>query len=118
MNNIIYISVLVLFLSLSGFSVVNMTLLRPLHAQTEKEQKPDMASGPAAVIYRKNCASCHDRGIMGAPKPGEPRLLGDIDTLVANAIKGIGNMPARGHAAFLSDDEVRSVVEYMTSPPK
>jgi cytochrome c5 len=53
---------------------------------------------------------------MGAPKPGDPRFLEDIDILVENAIKGIGNMPARGHATFLSDDEVRSVVEYMKSP--
>lgn len=53
---------------------------------------------------------------MGAQKPGDPRFSEDIDILVENAIKGIGNMPERGHATFLSDDEVRSVVEYMKSP--
>lgn len=71
---------------------------------------------PVAAVYKRNCASCHDRGIMGAQKPGDPRFSEDIDILVENAIKGIGNMPERGHATFLSDDELRSVVEYMKSP--
>ncbi len=71
---------------------------------------------PAAAVYNRNCASCHQHGIMDAPQPGDPRFLEDIDILVENAIKGIGNMPARGHAAFLSDDEIRAVVEFMKSP--
>lgn len=70
----------------------------------------------AAAVYKRNCSSCHDRGIMGAPEPGAPRLLEDIDILVENAINGIGNMPARGHATFLSDEEIRAVVEYMRQP--
>lgn len=53
---------------------------------------------------------------MGAPKPGDSRFLEDIDILVENAIKGIGKMPARGHATFLSDDEIRAVIEFMKSP--
>ena len=52
---------------------------------------------------------------MDAPKPGHQRFSKDIEVLVTNAINGIGRMPARGHAAFLSDAEVRSIVEYMVS---
>ena len=67
----------------------------------------------AEAAYKKNCSSCHDHGVMGAPKPGDQRFSKDIETLVTNAINGIGKMPARGHAAFLTDDQVRSIVEYM-----
>jgi cytochrome c5 len=105
-----------LYLSFCGFPVFNMNLIHLLHAQAETERNDGGVSNQAAIIYQKNCASCHDNGIMGAPKPGTPYLLKDIDTLVENAINGIGKMPARGHASFLSDDEIRSVVEYMVSP--
>ena len=85
-------------------------------AQTGTEQNAQDAVAAPADIYRKNCATCHDRAVMGAPKPGDPRFSADLDTLVENAIKGIGRMPARGHASFLTDDEIRSVVEYMRDP--
>jgi len=91
----------------------NLFSSKPAHA---KHQIITTTDNPAAAVYNSNCASCHQRGIMGAPKPGDSRFLEDIDILVENAIKGIGNMPVRGHASFLSDDEVRSVVEYMKSP--
>jgi cytochrome c5 len=107
---------LMLALSLCGLAVFNMNLLPSSHAQSLTVLDKQSASDPAPAIYRKNCASCHDRGVMGAPKPGDLRLQKDINILVENSIKGIGNMPARGHASFLLDDEVRSVVEYMMSP--
>ncbi len=112
----LYITTIVLALSFCGLSVFNMNLLHPLYAKTGMVQKGKEASDETAVTYKKNCASCHDRGIMGAPKPGDLRLQEDIDVLVKNAINGIGNMPARGHASFLSDVEVRSIVEFMASP--
>lgn len=77
---------------------------------TQEEVSPKFS---AATAYKKNCSSCHDHGVMGAPHPGTQRFSKDIDSLVTNAINGIGNMPARGHASFLSDAEVRSIVEDM-----
>jgi len=97
-------------------ALYSTNLLSSKPAQARTHQIITTTDNPAAAVYNKNCASCHQRGVMGAPKPGDPRFLEDIDILVENAIKGIGNMPARGHASFLSDDEVRSVVEYMKSP--
>lgn len=115
MKKTLYTTALVLTLSLAGLLVYTINLLPSLHANTGTTPELQGSSNPAAIIYRKNCASCHERGIMGAPKLGDLRLHEDIDTLVENAIKGIGNMPARGHASFLTEEEVRSVVEYMSS---
>lgn len=72
----------------------------------------------AAAAYKKNCSSCHDHGVMGAPQPGHQRFSKNIDQLVTNAINGIGRMPARGHTVFLSDTEIRSIVEYMARAQK
>ncbi|MBN1958355.1 MAG: cytochrome c5 family protein [Desulfuromonadales bacterium] len=101
------------YISGVGLSLVflSLALFSPSLAQSlQKEVSPNFSADTA---YKKSCSSCHDHGVMGAPKPGDQRFSKDIDSLVKNAIKGIGNMPARGHASFLSDDEVRSIVEYM-----
>lgn len=105
---------LTLLASCLAFYSPNLILSKHAHARTH--QIISTTDNPEAEMYNRNCASCHQRGIMGAPKPGDSRFLEDIDMLVENAIKGIGKMPARGHAAFLSDDEIRSIVEYMKAP--
>jgi len=40
-------------------------------------------------------------------------LAKDTDTLYANAINGIGGMPAKGGRADYSDDDIKKVVDYM-----
>jgi cytochrome c5 len=69
-------------------------------------------------VYQQSCRSCHDSGLMGAPKIGHERYSADIDVLVDNSIKGIGRMPARGGNPNLSDDDVRAAVEYMVEKSK
>lgn len=69
-------------------------------------------------IYQKNCGSCHNSGIMGAPKFGDDRFSADIEELVTNGINGVGRMPARGGNRNLSDDDVRAAVEYMVEKSK
>ncbi|MFO7812473.1 MAG: c-type cytochrome [Pelovirga sp.] len=69
-------------------------------------------------IYQQNCRSCHDSGIMGAPKIGDERYSADIEKLVENSIKGVGRMPARGGNRNLSDEEVRAAVVYMVEESK
>ncbi len=106
---------LVAALLFCGLAINNRSLLPHVQANTDANQNQQEISEPEVTLYQKNCASCHEREVMGAPKPGDPRFQEDIEVLVDNAINGIGNMPARGHAAFLSDDEIRSIIKYMAS---
>lgn len=69
-------------------------------------------------VYQQVCASCHTSGVLNAPKPGdaaawEPRLAKGSDTLYANAINGIGAMPAKGGRADVSDDAIKAAVDYL-----
>ena len=78
-------------------------------------------------IYKKVCAMCPAANVAGAPKPGdkadwEPRMAQGIDTLHKHAIEGFtgtkGMMPARGGSPALTDDEVKSAVDYMVAMSK
>lgn len=89
------------------------------------------AAAPAAApaentagksVYNKTCALCHAAGVAGAPKPGDkadwgPRIAQGNDVLYKHALEGFtgakGQMPPRGGAATLTDDEVKSAVNYM-----
>lgn len=72
------------------------------------------------VVYKAVCAACHDAGAAGAPKTGDAagwsaRLKKGYDTLVGNAIKGIGAMPAKGGNPDLDDVEVARAVVFMAN---
>lgn len=78
--------------------------------------KDTLASGQ--VVYTKACLSCHKMGLMGAPKVGDKTtwsglIAGGTEKLVKNAINGIGNMPAKGGVASLTDEDVSAAVDYM-----
>ncbi len=75
------------------------------------------ASKSAADLYI-GCAACHDSGVLNAPKLGDKagwsaRIGKGVDALYANAINGIGGMPAKGGRADYSDDDIKKVVDYM-----
>jgi len=64
------------------------------------------------------CNACHGTGVLGAPKIGSgdwaARLdAKGLDTLVSNAINGIGAMPPRGTCSDCSDDDIKAAIEYM-----
>lgn len=67
-------------------------------------------------LYKAICATCHDAGLVGAPKIGTadwaPRIAKGKATLYNNAINGINAMPARG-GADISDEEVQNAVDYI-----
>jgi cytochrome c5 len=70
-----------------------------------------------------SCAACHDSGTLDAPILGNAdhwtaRIAQGIDTLYANAINGINNMPAKGGNVSLSDEEVKAAVDYMLEKSK
>lgn len=74
----------------------------------------------SADVYKSSCAACHDAGVAGAPRTGDvggwsARIAKGYDALVANAIKGIGAMPAKGGNADLDDVEVARAVVFMAN---
>jgi len=92
---------------------------------------PEGIAAPAATtavldspeaVYNSACAACHAAGVAGAPKVGDAaawsqRIGQGMDTLVKHAIEGFqgqaGYMPAKGGNPRLSDEQVRSAVQYM-----
>ena len=72
-------------------------------------------------IVKAKCANCHATGLHGAPRIDDraawvPRLKSGLDATVLSAIRGHGNMPARGGMADLTDGELRSAVLYLFNP--
>lgn len=73
-------------------------------------------------VFGKTCALCHAAGVAGAPKPGDkadwgPRIAQGMDVLNKHALEGYngakGQMPPKGGAPALTDDEVKAAVKYM-----
>ena len=74
-------------------------------------------------IVTQICAMCHDQGVMNSPKIGNnkdwaPRIRKGIDVLYESALNGFNMMPARGGNPSLSDNDVKSAVDYMISIAK
>jgi mono/diheme cytochrome c family protein len=73
-------------------------------------QLPGESEG--AFVFRTHCATCHGaagEGELGPPLQGIVNRMTEIDQIAA--VKGgSGRMPA--FASSLSDDEIRSVVDY------
>lgn len=67
-------------------------------------------------LYKAICATCHDAGLIGAPKIGTSdwasRIGKGTATLYNHAINGFNAMPARG-GADISDEEVQNAVDYI-----
>ena len=73
-------------------------------------------------VYNK-CQSCHDSGIMGAPKFGSiedwaPRIERGIDDLLMVAIAGKGGMPPKGACMDCSNNELKSAIQFMIDSAK
>lgn len=83
-------------------------------------------SGPQ--VYNAACIVCHaPPGVGGAPPLGDagawgPRIAKGLDTLHMHALMGFqgekGFMPPKGGRTDLSDAEIMSAVDYMTSQAK
>lgn len=70
---------------------------------------------PGKNIVASACASCHQTGVMDAPKIGdkaawESRMDDGLDAMVTAALKGKGGMPPKGACMDCSDDEIRNAV--------
>ena len=84
---------------------------------------PQLEQGRA--VWLANCETCHGYGIAGAPIPmvpaeWQPRLQQPMDVLYGHALNGFFGpddtyMPPRGGNPKLSDAEVKSAVDYVTT---
>ncbi|MCS5591002.1 MAG: c-type cytochrome [Gammaproteobacteria bacterium] len=75
-----------------------------------------------ADLYSR-CQGCHGSGAMGAPKFGSladwaPRIERGIDDVLQVAIAGLGAMPPKGGCSDCSDNELKSVIQYMMDSAK
>lgn len=114
--------------------ILSATAATLLAACDQQESTTPATSAPAveapaqpvktadASVYNKSCALCHAAGVSGAPKPGDkedwaPRIAQGMDVLYQHAIEGFtgdkGMMPPRGGNPALTDDEVKTAVDYM-----
>jgi cytochrome c5 len=99
-------------------------------ANFKEPAKPAAAAAPATAaatppaartgeqIVQAVCGNCHLTGERGAPKIGDraawsKRISGGLDAVVLRAIRGHGEMPARGGFTDLTDPEMKQAVLYM-----
>jgi len=86
-------------------------------------ESAEAASAPATAdagkaTYTTACFACHGTGAAGAPILGNKdawamRVGQGKETLYSHAINGFKAMPPKGGATTLSDDVVKTVVDYM-----
>ena len=68
--------------------------------------------------YTENCAGCHETGMLGAPREGEPQDWEERSSLwqavlMDHAKTGYFDMPARGGKSELPDDVINAAAQYM-----
>lgn len=73
-----------------------------------------------AAAYDQACARCHEDGVDGAPRTGEPQDWADRSplweaVLFEHARSGWLDMPAKGGVEALDDPTVTRAAEYMLS---
>ena len=87
---------------------INITVLAPA---------VDGQARDGESIYKAICATCHDAGLVGAPRTGTAdwaaREAKGRATLYDHAINGFNAMPARGGSPDLSDEEVKNAVDFI-----
>jgi outer membrane protein OmpA-like peptidoglycan-associated protein len=71
------------------------------------------------VVYKAQCAACHDAGAAGAPKFGDAagwsaRLKTGFDSLWSSSLKGKGAMSAQGGGEY-DDLEIANAVVYLAN---
>jgi cytochrome c5 len=71
-------------------------------------------------VYQAVCKTCHEAGLVGAPKLGDksawaPRVKTGVAALYDSALKGKNAMPPKGGNQNLSEAEVQRAVVYMAN---
>lgn len=96
-----------------------VVLLADLKSSAGASSSDSGAPKTPEAMYQGACMACHASGVAGAPVMGDnaawsSKAAAGIDSLLNSAVNGKGAMPPRGGSS-LSDDEIRSVIEYILS---
>ncbi len=98
------------------------------HSARDEAAEPEVISKPEVVeeirtfsgadAYELACASCHEEGLNGAPKTGDPDAWAQRSwlweaVLFEHAKKGYNDMPPKGGYESLDDDLVEKAADYM-----
>ncbi len=89
-------------------------------AAAPAEPVEEIRTFSGADAYELACARCHEEGLNGAPKTGDPEAWAGRSwlweaVLFEHAKKGYNEMPPKGGYESLSDDLVEKAAEYMLS---
>ncbi len=88
-------------------------------AAAEPAATPEPAAARSGeTVYNTKCLACHATGAAGAPKTGDAaawsaRSAAGAETMLANAINGVGAMPPRGLCMDCSDDELQAAIDFI-----
>lgn len=91
-------------------------------SEAEAEWFPHIKGEPyvhGRAVWIKNCKLCHEDGgedeapVLGNKSDWADRIAKGLPTLTKNAFEGIGMMPARGGRKKLSDEDLKSAIQYM-----
>ena len=101
--------------------VAGLALTACAHKAEDATADASTASGAAIngeAAYLENCAGCHETGMLGAPREGEPQDWRGRSALwqavlMEHAKTGYFDMPARGGNSELPDEVVNAAAEYM-----
>lgn len=90
----------------------------PAAAAPAPAAEPAADNFDVAGAYQLRCFACHGTGAAGAPVIGNAEAWGErmakgMDAVMANAINGIGAMPARGLCMDCTDDQIAALINYM-----
>ena len=109
-------------MKLTAFLIAMSVVLASCAHNDNDASTASVTSGAGAIngeaAYKEHCAGCHETGMLGAPREGEPedwRGRSDLwqGVLMEHAKTGYFEMPARGGKTQLPDDIVDAAAEYM-----
>ena len=84
------------------------------------EAVAEVAAFDVESTYQMSCFACHGTGAAGAPLLGDAdawteRMAKGMDAVMVNVMNGINAMPAKGLCMTCSEDDLLSLVNYMSS---
>jgi cytochrome c5 len=100
--------------------VVETQVVETQVVDKQVEAAPEVAAFDVAATYQTSCFGCHSTGAAGAPIVGDAeawasRMEKGFDAVMANVMTGVNAMPPKGLCMTCSDDNLRSLVDYMVS---